>query len=171
MSRAFSSLGSVPLHQSRRGLLRTATWIGGSIITAYLGDVTLREHLAARRARGIADRLGKPMLNVGSGYAGSSATGAKLRGDVNCDLAAPRGAPCGPKAVCYCNVQDLSRFRDKEFGSVLAANVLRYVPDRARAERELHRVADEVIITSNLIPWPQLGPGPRFTVNGLRRVK
>jgi hypothetical protein len=27
---------------------------------------------------------------------------------------------------------------------------------------ELHRVADEVIIVDNLIPWMQLGPGPKF---------
>lgn len=135
---------------------------GAALLGAYGLDVTLRERLAARHARRIARRLGKPILNVGSGTSTSSATGAKLRGDVNCDAAAPHGASCGIDRVCFCDAQDLSQFGDKTFGVALAANVLRYVPDRARAVAELARVADVVIVTENTLPWPQLGPGKRI---------
>lgn len=136
------------------------------VFVAYVCDVTIRESLAAGEARRIANRLGKPMLNVGSGVSGSSATGAKLRGDVNCDLAASRSAPCGPRTVCFCDVQDLSRFRDKQFGVALAANFLRYVPDEQRAIAELQRVADVVVISSNALPWPQIGAGPKMVLHG-----
>ena len=132
------------------------------ILVVYFLDVYLRERLASSRARKIAQRLGKPLLNVGSGTRGSSVTGAKLRGDVNCDLAAPAGNPCGKNSVCHCDVQDLSQFKDKQFGVVLIANVIQYVPDKEKAMSELHRVADEVVIVDNFIPWMQLGPGPKF---------
>jgi ubiquinone/menaquinone biosynthesis C-methylase UbiE len=125
---------------------------------AYVFDVTVPEQLAARRAKK-ANRLSKkPMLNVGSGTDSSSFTGAKYRGDVNCDLAAPKNAPCGRKSVCHCDIQRLP-FKDKEFGVALAANVLQYAPDQHQALRELDRVADTVIITDAIIPWVQLGPG------------
>ena len=132
------------------------------ILVVYFLDVYLRERLASSRARKIAQRLGKPLLNVGSGTRGSSVTGAKLRGDVNCDLAAPAGNPWGKNSVCHCDVQDLSQFKDKQFGVVLIANVIQYVPDKEKAMSELHRVADEVVIVDNFIPWMQLGPGPKF---------
>ena len=132
-----------------------------SILIAYVLDVTLREYLAASKAKRIAKKLGKPLLNVGSGTKGSSLTGAKLRGDVNCDLAVPVGVRCGEGAICHCDVQNL-QFKDKQFGVVLIANVMQYVPDKKKAMAELHRVADEVIIVDNWIPWMQLGPGPKF---------
>lgn len=134
--------------------------IGISI--AYFLDVFLREQQGARKAKKIADKLGKPLLNVGSGTKKSSMTGAKLRGDINCDLAAPILAPCGKTTVCYCDVQNLSRFKNKQFGVALVANVMQYVPDKEKAMMELQRVADEVVIVDNLLPWMQLGPGPKF---------
>lgn len=132
------------------------------ILVVYYFDVYLRESLAANRARTRAEELGKPLLNVGSGTAKSSMTGAKLRGDVNCDLASPRSNSCGSQTVCHCDVQNLSQFKDKQFGVALVANVMQYVPDKNRALSELNRIADEVIITDNWIPWMQLGPGPKF---------
>jgi ubiquinone/menaquinone biosynthesis C-methylase UbiE len=132
------------------------------ILAVYFFDVYVRERLAARRARQLANKLNKPLLNVGSGTNHSSFTGAKLRGDVNCDLAASQETACGPQTVCHCDVQDLSRFKDKEFGAILVANVLQYVSDKEKAMQEFHRVADKVIIADNFFPWMQLGPGNKF---------
>jgi len=145
------------------GLLKN---IALGVAGVYVCDVTIRESLASSEARRISRRLGKPMLNVGSGSGFSSATGPKLRGDVNCDLAAQRSEPCGPKSVCFCDAADLSRFKDKQFGVALAANVLKYVPDKARAISELQRVADVVVISDNLLPWPQIGAGSMFALHG-----
>jgi len=128
----------------------------------YMLDVYLRERLAASKARKIANKLGKPLLNVGSGTRISSITGAKLRGDINCDLAAPVDVSCERNTICHCDVQDLSQFKDKQFGVALLANVMQYVPDKEKAMIELQRVADEVIVADNIFPWMQLGPGPKF---------
>jgi hypothetical protein len=136
------------------------------VCVAYLCDVTLREWYVAKKARALADQMGRPMLNVGSGSGMSSATGPKLRGDINCDLAASRSTPCGPETVCFCDASDLSMFSDRQFGVALAANVLRYVPDRQRALDEIHRVADVVIFTDNLLPWPQIGAGSSMVLHG-----
>jgi ubiquinone/menaquinone biosynthesis C-methylase UbiE len=133
-----------------------------AILVIYFLDVWLRERLAASKARKIAAQLGKPFLNVGSGTPRSSMTGGKLRGDINCDLAAANTISCSKTTICHCDVQDLSRFKDKQFGVALIANVMQYVPNKEKAMAELHRVADEVIIVDNLIPWMQLGPGPKF---------
>jgi len=140
-------------------------YISGTIVIAYLFDVTFRELWATYRAQQLAQQSGKPLLNVGSGTATSSFTGAKLRGDINCDISAPKDASCGSTTVCYCDAEDLSQFSDKEFGVAVAVNVLCYVPDYNKAIQELNRVADQVIVTSNWLPWPQLGKGPRFPVN------
>ena len=135
------------------------------VLSLYFLDVTLREMLVAAKAQKKVKLSGKPMLNVGSGTFKSSATGPKLRGDVNCDIAAPKDSLCSPGKVCYCDAQDLSRFGDKQFGVALAINVLKYVPNKKLAMKELHRVADEVITSNNVLPWPQLGPGPIFPVS------
>ena len=137
-------------------------YLVGVIIAAYFLDVTVREWMAASKARDRATALGKPLLNIGSGTKKSSLTGPKLRGDVNCDLAASKEVSCGVTTVCHCNAEDLSRFEDKQFGVALIVNVLRYVPNKNKALAEMHRVADEVFISNNILPWPQIGPGPMF---------
>jgi ubiquinone/menaquinone biosynthesis C-methylase UbiE len=137
--------------------------IVATVGVAYLLDVTIREVFIARKAKKLAKKVGKPLLNVGSGTDSSSATGAKLRGDINCDIAASRDAKCGSSNVCYCNAEKL-QFADKQFGVALAINILPYVPNRSEAIKELHRVAEHVIISDNILPWPQLGPGPVFPV-------
>jgi len=142
--------------------MRTWQKIVFAIAVIYFLDVYLREHLAATKARKRALHLGKPLLNVGSGTSVSSMTGAKLRGDINCDLAAPADRSCGPTTVCHCDVQNLSQFEDKQFGVALIANVMQYVPNKEKAMAELRRVADEVVVVDNQIPWMQLGPGPKF---------
>jgi SAM-dependent methyltransferase len=128
----------------------------------YLFDVTFPEYVAGFRAKRISRKTKKPILNVGSGTKTSSFTGPKYRGHINCDIAAPKHAACDFNTVCHCDAQDLSKFRDKEFCVALAANVLQYVPNQQKALDELHRVADHVITTDNLLPWPQLGPGHRI---------
>jgi hypothetical protein len=139
---------------------------------AYVLDVYLRDRNAGYRARAIALAVKKPLIVVGSGTESSSATGPKLwgadiDGSVHCDAAAPRTSSCSTTSVCFCDVTDLSRFSDKQFGVALASNVLRYVPDRARAIRELHRIADVVIVSDHILPWPQIGAGPTLPLNGL----
>ena len=136
----------------------------GVIIVAYFLDVIVREWMASNKARNRAMVLGKPLLNIGSGTKKSSFTGPKLRGDVNCDIAASKETLCGAMTVCHCDAEDLSRFRDKQFGVALIVNALSYVPDKKKAQAEMHRVADEVMISNNILPWPQIGPGPVFPV-------
>jgi len=71
------------------------------IAVVYFFDVTVREWMAASKARKRATALNKPLLNIGAGTTGSCLTGPKLRGDVNCDLAAPRHIAHGPHEVSY----------------------------------------------------------------------
>ena len=148
-------------------------WLLGGAATAYMFDVYLRDRAAGNKAREIALRAGKPMIVVGSGTSTSSFTGAKLwgkgiPGSVHCDAAAAKDVLCGPERVCFCDAMDLSKFRDKQFSVALASNFLRYVPDRPRAERELSRIADHVIISDHVIRWPQIGAGSTWALNGLR---
>ena len=140
--------------------------------TAYVFDVYLRDRAAGKQARALADTAQKPMIVVGAGTETASLTGAKLygkglRGSVHCDAAASREAPCGDGSVCYCDAQDLSKFRNKQFSVALASNFLRYVPDRAKAERELSRIADKVIVSDHYFRWIQIGAGSKTALNGL----
>lgn len=157
-----------------RAIGRAAAWTLGVVGTAYVFDVYLRDKAAGARARELALVTGKPMIVVGSGTETASLTGPKLYGrglpgSVHCDAAADRDAPCGDSSVCYCDAQDLSRFRNKQFSVALASNFLRYVPDRARAESELHRIADNVIISDHFFRWIQIGAGSKSALNGLGR--
>lgn len=136
-------------------LVHWITKLGLFAVGAYASDVVIRPHLVAKIARREADRRGKPLLNVGAGTPGSSLRarllGPTLWGDVNSDIAAPRGAPCGRTTVCYGDVQDLSQYRDKTFGAAIASHVLEHVPDPQRALAELVRVADVAYIITP--PW------------------
>lgn len=154
-------------------LAKAAAWTLGAVGTAYVFDVYLRDRVAGNRAQLLATQSGKPMIVVGAGTDTASFTGPKLYGrnipgSVHCDAAAPREAPCGQDTVCYCDAQDLSRFKNKQFSVALASNFLRYVPDRARAESELHRIADNVIISDHFFRWIQIGAGSKSALNGLR---
>ena len=71
------------------------------IAILYFFDVTIREWATSTKARKRAAELNKPLLNIGSGTKRSCLTGAKLRGDVNCDIAAPKNIPHGPESVSY----------------------------------------------------------------------
>jgi len=153
--------------------LRYAGWALGAVATAYVFDVYLRDRRVGAQARELALAADKPMIVVGAGTDTASFTGPKLwgkgiHGSVHCDMAAPKDAPCGDTSVCYCDAQDLSQFKDKQFSVALASNFLRYVPDRAKAERELHRIADKVIISDHFFRWVQIGAGSKHALNGLR---
>jgi hypothetical protein len=154
--------------------MRKRFWVASIVLgvgAVYTADVYLRDRSAGMRARKIALAAGKPLIVVGSGTDTSSATGAKMwgkgiPGSVHCDKAALPGR-CSPDTVCHCDGEDLSQFRDKQFSVALASNFLRYVPNRQLAERELHRIADVVIVSDHVIRWPQIGAGSRWTLNGL----
>ena len=152
---------------------KTLLWLLGGVTTAYVFDVYLRDRAAGNRARELAIRANKPMIVVGAGTETASFTGPKfwgrgIPGSVHCDAAASKDAPCGQDTVCFCDAMDLSKFGDKQFSVALASNFLRYVPDRPRAERELHRIADTVVISDHVIRWPQIGAGSTWALNGLR---
>ena len=111
---------------------------------AYVYDVHIRRFLVMEAARSYCNRVGKPLLNVGSGTERSALFGATVDGDVNIDIEAPNDAPCGPGKVCWGDAHDLRRFRDKHFGAVVASHVLEHLKDPDRALAEWHRVADQV---------------------------
>jgi len=127
---------------------KTVAWLATAyVIGSYVWDVIVRPGREARRARETADRLGKPMLNVGAGTPGSSLRaallGPQLVGDHNLDLAAPEGEP-GRDRVVKGDVQDLP-YRDREFGVAYTSHLLEHVDDPEKAAKELNRVADVVV--------------------------
>lgn len=136
---------------SRAGLTALLAWeIGWWLV----GKVDRRQNYA--RAKAVALRRGKPLLVVGE------PDGEYPCGDVTVDVR--------PRSVCpsyvRADVQDLSTFRDKQFGAVLCSHVLEHVDDPGKALRELHRVADEVFIAYprpwRLVTW--LVPGHQWLV-------
>jgi ubiquinone/menaquinone biosynthesis C-methylase UbiE len=119
-------------------------WAG----VAYVLDVLVRPKAVAKEAREKATKTGKPMLNVGAGTPESSLRakvfGPQLVGDVNLDIAAPRGVRPGPDKVSYGDVQRLP-YPDKHFGVAFTSHVIEHVDDPRKALSELDRVADDVV--------------------------
>ena len=121
---------------------------------------------------------------------------ARLRGKPLLVVGEPDGEyPCPPgpsdvlvdlreRSVCRnyvrANVEDLSRFRTKQFGATLCSHVLEHVCDPRRAISELARVSDEVFVSypkgyrlvTYLIPghtWLITEPSPgKLTFSRLR---
>lgn len=129
----------------------------------WVHDVWWRPRATASAARASANRRGKPLLNMGAGTAGSSVRvflmGPTHWGDVNLDIAAPRGADA-PDRVTYGDVHSIP-YPDGHFGAAIASHLLEHVDDPQLALRELQRVADEVYV---IVPkwwcphtWTQLG--------------
>ena len=117
----------------------------------------LEKDLVFTRAREAADRLGKPLLNAGCGIWYWRAI---TESDVNLDETS-RNVP----NFVLGTVEDMSMFKDKEFGAVFCSHVLEHVKDLGKARLELERVADyQFIIT----------PSPLFLTNwfcpGHRRI-
>jgi len=115
---------------------------------AYVYDVLIRPAAEAKKARKLADGMGKPMLNVGAGTPESSLrariAGPQLVGDHNLDIAAPKDAKPGPTIVSYGDVQKLP-YKDKTFGVAFTSHLIEHVDDPEKAKDELARVADKVV--------------------------
>jgi len=112
------------------------------LAATYVADVPIRRWSAAKQARAYADRRGLPLLNIGAGTEGSALFGSTLYGDVNCDLEGRKDCPHGtPGVVTYADAQDLSDFKDGEFGAVLASHILEHLPDPRKALSEWLRVS------------------------------
>ncbi|MDP3910427.1 MAG: class I SAM-dependent methyltransferase [Gemmatimonadales bacterium] len=148
--------------------MTTAKLFACYAVACWLYDVLWRPSIVAREARAAADARGKPLLNVGAGTPGSSlrtfVAGPTLWGDVNLDVAAPRGTP-GPDRVTWGDIHALP-FGDAAFGAAIASHVLEHVADPARAMAELHRVADQVfvIVPRWWAPHTWLHPGHRWFI-------
>ena len=98
-------------------------------------------------ARAVADRLGKPLLNVGCPAMWPAAYPC---GDVCLDISRERLAACRSPRPTYGDVRAIP-FPDKSFGAVTCFHVLEHLPNEAAAHqavREVHRVADHVYILS-----------------------
>lgn len=95
------------------------------------------------QARKAASMAGKPLLNAGCGSAYTELS------DVNLDIV-PREAD---NFICG-DIQDLTMFRDKQFGAVYASHVLEHVEDPDGALQELNRVADNVFVVAPFPLWP-----------------
>ena len=89
------------------------------------------------QAENYARQKNKPFLVVGRPM------GMYGCGDVMLDIQQTNECPVSVKA----DVQNLSMFKDKQFGSVFASHVLEHVDDIELAFQELNRVADKVFIT------------------------
>ena len=105
---------------------------------------------AATRARSHANRLGKPLLNVGAGTASSSLRVALIGpanwGDINCDLSGTGPCPTvNPDHVCQCDIYKLA-WPNKYFGAAIASHVFGSLDRPEAALRELGRVANKVYI-------------------------
>jgi len=103
----------------------------------------VRRHLAAKAARRHARKRKKPLLNIGAGTNRTALFGSTLYGDVNCDLSGRKDISHGTSGVVtYADAQDLSDFKDGEFGAVLASHILEHLPDPQKAISEWLRVTD-----------------------------
>ncbi len=131
------------------------------------GKETADRHVSYDRARGIADSLNKPLLNIGCP---STRPLGYPCGDVCLDIAPGRLSACRSRLPVLGDVRNLSRFRDKTFGAVTCFHVLEHLATVADAEQslaELHRVADHVFICSpsRLLPIPWIHPDHRLWVD------
>jgi len=89
---------------------------------------------AFREARELARKLGKPVLNAGSGS-------IPPYGDINVDISRFRHVPNFVRA----DIHHLP-FRDKAFSTCVVSHVLEHVRSPEQAIAECKRVADRVII-------------------------
>ncbi len=113
------------------------------------------------QAREAATKAGKPLLNVGCGYAYTELS------DVNLDIVSR-----DVKHFVRGDIQDLSMFKNKQFGAVYASHVVEHVEDLDVALRELDRIAENVFVVTPLPlwPWMWLWPTHKWVLWGSKRV-
>jgi len=120
----------------------------GLAAAAYARDAVQRPQQVASLARGVADRNGKPLANLGAGVKGkslrASVLGERLWGDVNLDAEAPLVAH-GPDVVSFCNYYAM-QWPDKHFGALFACDVLECLEYPELALREWYRVSERVFV-------------------------
>jgi len=126
---------------------------------------------ALEHLNGEADRLQKPLLNLGAGTEGSSLRaallGPTLWGDVNLDIAAPDAAMCGPDQVCWGDAHTLP-YPDKHFGSAILSHVLEHVDDPREVMAEVQRVTEGqifVIVPKWWAPHTWHHPGHQWYID------
>ena len=114
-----------------------------------------------RQAKEVAERNGKPLLNVGcsSAYAELS--------DVNLDI----DKKIVPNFVLG-DIQNLWMFGNKQFGAAYASHVIEHVEKPEAALRELSRVAEEVFVITPLPIWPSawLDPSHKWIFWGSKKI-
>lgn len=143
----------------------------GAAATTYLKDLIVRPKQVAQFARSYADRVGKPLLNIGAGVPAQSLSalvvGPRLWGDVNLDKAAPRSTPHGPKTVSYGDAYDLREWPDGHFGAVVSHGVLETLERPDLALLEWRRVADKVfvVVPPMWMPHVWLDPSRRWYID------
>ena len=101
--------------------------------------------LAARKAD-------KPLLNAGCGLKFTDLS------DVNLDIVS-KEVPHFVKG----DIQNLSMFKDKQFGAVYASHVVEHVEDVDAALQELNRVAENVYVITPFPLWPSAWVCPNHT--------
>jgi len=123
---------------------------------AHFIDYEVVRPFVARLAREYADRVGKPMINVGCGETDW--------GDVNVDIVLR-----SVKGFMQLDASKHMPFKDKEFGSLLASHVLEHLEYPDGALDEWHRIADRVFV---LVPspwnaWSWLTPEHKYVFLGV----
>ena len=142
-------------------------------VGAYIIDVMLIPAAVAKQAREHANKVGRPMLNIGAGTPGSSLRvallGPTLWGDVNIDIAADKSIPAGPNTVSYGDGHKLSQYPDGYFGAVTASHVLEHMDNPIQALSEWMRLVGndgQVLVTVPKwwAPHTWLHPGHKWYV-------
>lgn len=114
--------------------------ISGVVTGFFALHDEINKQTVFKMAKDYANSVGKPLLNVG----------CKARfvqeSDVNIDVV-PRDAP----NFVLADVQNLSMFKDKQFGSAFVSHVLEHIDNPDLAISELKRVADKVFV---VLPHP-----------------
>jgi len=113
------------------------------------------------RAKRAAKKAGKPLLNAGCRFTYTESS------DVNLDII-PREVPNFVRG----DIQDLSMFKNKQFGAVYASHVLEHVEDPDAALQELNRVAENVFIITPLLLGPSawLHPDHKWVFWGTKKI-
>jgi len=115
-----------------------------------------------RMAREYADRVGKPMLNVGCGHELS------YLGDYNLDIKRDIILPNHVRASVY-----KIPFPDKYFGSVFASHVIEHLENPKKALEEMSRVGERVFVLTPLPfkPSTWLNPDHRWVFVGQYKIR